>query len=115
MASYKVKNRIYAAGLVVVTGIFAGVPLWMKHRQDGANLTTQAKPLLGSQTMRGAYANTGSKDVGADPAWQNGRYVGGGDHFAPSAEDVARARAAFEANLRQAAAAARGGETNGSS
>ncbi len=48
--------------------------------------------------MRGAYINSGSKDIGADPLWNAGKYTGKAlDNFNPSAEDIAEARAQFEA------------------
>ena len=99
------RNTVYASALVVLVGVFAATPLIIKARQGEANLTSQAKPLSGSQIMRGAYLNTGSKDAGADPNWVGGRYVGKaglGSNFSPSAEALAEARAALDA--RKAAA-----------
>ncbi|KAF1789509.1 hypothetical protein GQ600_22510 [Phytophthora cactorum] len=45
---------------------------------SGANLTAQEKPLNASQIRRGAYANSGSRDAGADPDWDlsTGTYHG---------------------------------------
>ena len=94
------RNAVSASALLVLVGAFAATPLLIKARQGDANLTSQAKPLTGSQIMRGAYLNTGSKDAGADPNWVGGRYVGKaglGSSFAPSAEVLAEARAALDA------------------
>jgi hypothetical protein len=104
MISTRTKNRVYALGLVLLVGSFALTPLLLKHRSEGKNLTSQDKPLTGSQIMRGAYMNTGSKDVGADKDWRNGVYIGahkGGVAFDPSAEDIAEARARLEERKRQ--------------
>ena len=99
------KNRAYAAGLVLLVGFFACAPLMLKHRHGAGNLTSQEKPLTGSQIMRGAYLNTGSRDAGADHDWQNGVYIGahkGGVAFNPTAEDIADARARLEAKKKSA-------------
>jgi hypothetical protein len=101
------RNAAYASALILLVGVFAATPLLIKKRQGDHNLTTQAKALTGSQIMRGAYLNTGSKDVGPDPDWQGGRYVGKsglGASFAPSGAEIASARAALDA--RKAAARA---------
>jgi len=94
--SLRARNLLYAGGLAAGAGVFASAPLWL--RREGVNLTSQEKPLQPSQVMRGAYVNSGSRDVGADPAWVNGVYTPNAPaHFAPSADDVARARARLEA------------------
>jgi hypothetical protein len=91
-------------GLFVIVGTFGAVPLWMKHRQNGENMTAKPGP-LGGGVMRGAYMNYGSKDVGADPDWdlKTGTWKGGKGaeaRFDPSPEDLAAARRALEARLR---------------
>jgi len=99
MPSLKSKNRFYLTGLIGLVGFFASAPLLLKNRNAGHNLTTQKEGLTGSQIMRGAYLNTGSKDVGADPDWNNGKYIGPHKEqsaFQPSAVEVAEARARFE-------------------
>jgi hypothetical protein len=103
------RNRMYALGLFVIASGFAIVPFSFQDRTQGNNLTTQAKPLTGSQIMRGAYVNSGSKDAGADPDWQfdtkagsfiyKGRAAG---NFAPSEEMVAEARAALNKRKQEA-------------
>ena len=97
--SLRTKNLVYAAGLTLVGGVFACAPLLL--RRPEVNLTTQPGPLQPSQVMRGAYLNTGSQDVGADPDWVDGKYVGA-RHFRPSEADVAEARARFVAKLAAA-------------
>ncbi len=97
----RTRNLLYASGLLVVAGVFACAPLLL--RRPDVNLTSQPTPLQPSQIMRGAYLNTGSRDMGADPAWVNGKYVGpAAPHFAPTADEVAAARARLDA--RRAAA-----------
>lgn len=65
--SLRSRNFIYGGGLFLLVAGFAGVPLLISHRRsvEGTSpLTTQGKPLVGHQLMRGAYNNHGSKDVG---------------------------------------------------
>jgi hypothetical protein len=104
------RNALYAGALVALVGVFACAPLLLKHRAAGNNLTSQDKPLTGSQIMRGAYMNTGSRDAGADKDWRNGVYIGahkGGAAFDPTAEDIAAARARLEAAKARAGLSAR--------
>jgi hypothetical protein len=103
MSALRMKNRVYMGGLVALCAFFGSAPLILKQRNDGNNLTTQEKPLTGSQIMRGAFLNTGSKDVGRDKDWDNGVYVGkykSGASFNPSAEDLAEARLKLEAQKK---------------
>lgn len=93
------RNLAYAGGLLAFAGTFAIAPILMNR--DRPNLTTSNKGLTGSQIMRGAYANTGSHDVGPDPDWVNGRYVGRGSDFNPSEEQLAEQRKKLEEILRQ--------------
>ena len=92
------RNAASASALIVLVGVFAATPLIIKARQGDANLTAQSKPLSGSQIMRGAYMNTGSRDAGSDPDWDGGRYTGGAkaQNFSPSPEQLAAARAEYE-------------------
>ena len=104
------RNAASASALLLLVGVFAATPLLIKARQGGNNLTTQSKALTGSQIMRGAYLNTGSKDIGADPDWVDGRYVGKaglGASFSPSTEARTAARAALDARKAAAAGGAR--------
>ena len=99
------RNRFYAVGLGLLAVGFASAPLVLKRLQDsrGVNLTQKSSSLTGSQVMRGAYLNTGSQDVGADPEWVGGRYVPQSKPaFAPTDEDVARARADLQAKAARA-------------
>ena len=43
-------------------------PMWYLTRQK-QNLTTTPKALGGESIVRGAYVNSGSKDIGVDPDW----------------------------------------------
>jgi len=96
---------------------FALAPLYFTKRQSGHNLTRSTAPLSGNQIMRGAYSNYGSKDVGPDPDWVDGKYVGKSWHtFNPTPEqleehraDMARRAAAADAAVAAEAAAAAGG------
>ena len=100
----RVKNGVYAGGLILLVGFFGSAPMLLKARNEGKNLTSQEAPLTGSQIMRGAFMNTGSKDVGPDRDWKNGDYIGphkGGATFDPSAADIAEARARLEARKRE--------------
>jgi hypothetical protein len=104
----RVRNVLMAGGLVAFAGFFAFSPLLIKKHHT-KNLTTSATPLGGNAIMRGAYINTGSRDVGPDPDWdwKNGMYHGKSDrNFNPSDDDVRVQREAFE-RKKEAAAAAR--------
>lgn len=101
---YTFSRVLVIAALLTVASTFAALPLLIKERTGQANLTTQSKPLTGSQIMRGAYLNSGSKDAGADPDWQfdprTGKYTYVGNaagSFQPSQEQVEEARSALEA------------------
>lgn len=102
------------AVLVGCAGVFAAMPFWIKATSEHS-MTTQAKPLLGHQIMRGAYINSGSKDIGADPDWVNedGKLLYKGKsmkNFDPSDEDVRAARARLEERRRRMGLAAGGGQ-----
>mmetsp|Transcript_35233 Transcript_35233/g.105294 ORF Transcript_35233/g.105294 Transcript_35233/m.105294 type:complete len:109 (-) Transcript_35233:330-656(-) len=59
------------AALTLFTGTMFAVPLLIHRRHMRLNnqtpLATSDKPLSAAQVRRGAYLNTGSKDVGLDP------------------------------------------------
>jgi hypothetical protein len=93
------RNVAYAAGLLLFAGTFAVAPILMNKGRP--NLTTSEKGLTGSQVMRGAYANTGSHDIGPDPDWVNGRYMGKHSDFNPSEEQLAEQRKKLEERLKQ--------------
>ncbi|KAL3656356.1 hypothetical protein V7S43_018800 [Phytophthora oleae] len=69
-------GSVVGFALVVAAGFFS-IP-FIAHYTKGANLTAQEKPLNASQIRRGAYANSGSRDAGADPDWDlsTGTYHG---------------------------------------
>lgn len=90
-----------------MAGTFAFAPIFFSKKHEHAPLTTSNKALSGNQIMRGAYSNYGSQDVGPDPEWVNGRYVGKSvTSFNPSEEEIAAHRAEMAARKAAAAAAA---------
>ncbi|RYG49073.1 hypothetical protein EON67_07005 [archaeon] len=98
------------AGLFVMAGSFALAPFYLRYRNQGNNLTLSDKPLTGSQIMRGAYMNTGSKDVGRDPDWDaaTGRYMGSSiQSFQPTEEQIQEHRREMAARKAAAIAAAK--------
>lgn len=105
--SLRSRNFIYGGGLFLLVAGFAGVPLLISHRRsvEGTSpLTTQGKPLVGHQLMRGAYNNHGSKDVGPDPDWNGSTKMWKGDgksRFNPSPEDILFHRKQLEITLRE--------------
>jgi hypothetical protein len=99
-----------AAGLVAIGATFAALPFVIRERNQNHNLAISQAALTGSQVMRGAFLNTGSKDVGPDPDWdmKTHTYRGGSTRsFAPTAEQVdahRRGMAARQESAQQAAA-----------
>ena len=85
------KNFATAAMLLLGVGGMASIPFLSVR--SSPNLMNKEDALTGSQVMRGAYLNVSSKDVGPDPDWVNGRYVG----------KSLRKRQEREERLRQAA------------
>ncbi len=65
----RARNVGLALGLGAFTTLCALFPLWYSQRFIGKNLQRSKEPLTGSQVIRGAYLNTGSKDAGPDPDW----------------------------------------------
>lgn len=63
-----------AAGLVIFTGTMFAVPFALQ--QWIGSLNERDDPLTPSQTRRGAFNNSGSRDAGKDPAWdfRKGQY-----------------------------------------
>jgi hypothetical protein len=58
-------------GCLAFAGACGAFPLWstMKMREKGVNLMHTEQHLTGSQIQRGSFMNAGSKDMGADPDW----------------------------------------------
>lgn len=69
-------NALLGAGLASLVVGFAVFPAVFQKRHNH-NYTHQKEPLSPNLAMRGAYINSGSCDIGADPNWQiiNGRRV----------------------------------------
>ena len=63
------RNALVAAGLVVFAGGMASFPFVYKQYVLKQNLNFADKPLAGQNIVRGAYINSGSKDIGVDPDW----------------------------------------------
>lgn len=69
-------------GLVGFTGFMCMVPVLLQQRHkrltQGVSLTNSERPLTHAEVRRGAYLNTGSRDVGPDPDWnwKDGTYKG---------------------------------------
>lgn len=61
----KHKNLAVAGGLVLL--ITGGMSFPYYYMTSSRNLYKQNDALTGSQQIRGAYLNTGSKDAGRDP------------------------------------------------
>mmetsp|Transcript_15425 Transcript_15425/g.30333 ORF Transcript_15425/g.30333 Transcript_15425/m.30333 type:complete len:89 (-) Transcript_15425:204-470(-) len=60
-----ISNGKLAAGLIAFVGGMALVPNYFTNRIG--TLQNSPNSLAGSQTMRGNYLNTGTKDIGVDP------------------------------------------------
>ena len=98
--SRSARNRLLAGGLLLCGGFFLAAPLLIKRLYDGRNLTVSTSPLSGNAIMRGAYVNSGSRDVGPDPDWDFKRanaYGGRTNAFMPSEEDLRLARERLDA------------------
>lgn len=55
------------AGFVTCTFTF---PFWLHfYNASAGNHYTASKALTPAQTMRGAYLNSGTRDIGPDPTW----------------------------------------------
>nr|CCA18909.1 hypothetical protein PITG_19672 [Albugo laibachii Nc14] len=76
----KARGDVVVAVLALITaGAFFSVP-YLSHYLKTENYQTTEKALSSSQVRRGAYLNTGSKDIGPDPdydaktrTWNGGR------------------------------------------
>jgi hypothetical protein len=58
---------IFFLGLIAFALAGASFPYFYLKRQEGKNLLKQEHGLAGQSIVRGAYVNTGSKDIGPDP------------------------------------------------
>jgi len=66
------KSNLVVGGLVALFAVgMSAVPLVLTSslQHKGKNLITEIAPLAPLAVGRGAYTNSGSKDVGADPDW----------------------------------------------
>lgn len=75
-------NAPLVLGLVAFTTLMGVVPVLLHRRQkallQGGTLYASESPLNATQIRRGAYLNSGSKDVGPDTDWDHkaGLYKG---------------------------------------
>jgi hypothetical protein len=59
-------NKLVAGSLIILTGCMASFPyVYKTYFLGGRNITKEQSALPGQTIIRGAYVNTGSKDVGA--------------------------------------------------
>ena len=61
-------KMVTLAGLVLFAGGMGSIPLLVRLNQSKAMISSEDK-LTGSQVQRGAFMNSGSKDVGRDHDW----------------------------------------------
>lgn len=66
------RNRLVGGGLLLVGAAFFLYPMFMVNqtKKKNANLYLSEDPLKPQDKIRGAYLNTGSRDVGRDPEWK---------------------------------------------
>lgn len=62
-------NKWVVAGCVALTGTMGAVPLLYQRWYIGESLNEKDAPLTAAQVRRGAFMNSGSRDVGRDPDW----------------------------------------------
>ena len=72
----KSKNLKTAIGLIGLFGFFASVPLMSHYRNQSLNhnFISNTRKNSGNEIQRGTFLNSGSKDIGPDENWKNGRY-----------------------------------------
>lgn len=58
-------NALTVGGLVLFIAAMSAYPLWYVSR--GTQISTSAQPINPDAAIRGAYVNSGSKDMGLDP------------------------------------------------
>ena len=65
------RNILVAGFFTLFAGGMGVIPLYFSSRfkSQNINLTTTDNPLAGQAVVRGAFVNSGSKDVGPDPDW----------------------------------------------
>lgn len=67
-SSLRSRNMMVAVGLVAFVGSMASFPfVYKRYYLGGRNLSTSREALPGQAIVRGAYVNTGSRDIGPDP------------------------------------------------
>jgi len=72
------KNLLVGAVLCGAVGLIMAAPsMLIRHNeaQGRSGFNRMDKPLTGSQTQRGPFMNSGSRDAGPDPDWDMKRMV----------------------------------------
>jgi hypothetical protein len=70
-------NKLIALSLVVLSGCMVSFPyVYKTYFLGGRNITKERTALPGQTIVRGAYVNSGSKDIGPDPDWKDGTWRG---------------------------------------
>jgi hypothetical protein len=74
-------------GCIVFTTMTASFPLVAHYYMSGLN--EKEEPLTAAQVRRGAFLNSGTKDIGKDPNWDftNGKYKKDTGYYAMSMEE----------------------------
>mmetsp|Transcript_20486 Transcript_20486/g.26455 ORF Transcript_20486/g.26455 Transcript_20486/m.26455 type:complete len:89 (-) Transcript_20486:201-467(-) len=67
--SPQARNRAVAVVFTVFAGCMMAFPYFVTKKREGQNMLTQDEGLSATQIRRGAYLNSGSRDVGRDPDW----------------------------------------------
>ena len=67
--SLRMRNFLVGGGVsIMALGMMSYPYFAIRHTQKrGSSLIGTEGPLTGSQIIRGAYVNTGSRDIGKDP------------------------------------------------
>lgn len=64
--------RSVMIGCLVFTTVAASIPMAAHYWIGGLN--DKEEPLTGPQVRRGAFMNSGTKDLGRDPDWEGGQH-----------------------------------------
>ncbi len=78
-------KALAAAGALGVALAFGSIPFLFVQSQ--VKLQDKKRGLTGSQVQRGAFLNSGSKDVGIDPDWDRRTWTWRGGERAGGASD----------------------------
>mmetsp|Transcript_7920 Transcript_7920/g.13260 ORF Transcript_7920/g.13260 Transcript_7920/m.13260 type:complete len:87 (+) Transcript_7920:155-415(+) len=79
--SKKTKDYIVAGLFTVFAGCMMALPLYVTKKREGQNMLVQEEALSATQIRRGAYINSGSRDVGRDPDWDKNTFEWKGKRY----------------------------------